>query len=167
MARFCPQCGSPVEESDKFCRVCGARLESSPQFKSKEEKSPIGVQSQMQQNKMSDPIGSIMITIISILFVILVLYTLACAFGIAEHEKDQACGQVYQLFNGALSESGTTVTGGTIYGTQNSCSPGYCLSNGHCCPSNYRYYCEGKCYASSSDAMSASQGRCSSFKIIC
>ncbi|MBR9682893.1 MAG: hypothetical protein GOV02_04405 [Candidatus Aenigmarchaeota archaeon] len=49
----------------------------------------------------------------------------------------------------------------------NQCSPGECYSNGFCCPSTHRYYCEGSCYGSQSEAMSASQGRCSSNKVIC
>lgn len=49
------------------------------------------------------------------------------------------------------------------------CSTGYCLSNGMCCPSNQRYYCHvtNGCHVSQQDAMTKSQGACSSFKIIC
>ncbi|MDP2750705.1 MAG: hypothetical protein Q8O89_07790 [Nanoarchaeota archaeon] len=61
-----------------------------------------------------------------------------------------------------------TQTGKTTNtGSANSCGYGNCLSNGICCPSYARYYCEGYCYASSSKALSASQGRCVNFRIVC
>jgi hypothetical protein len=50
---------------------------------------------------------------------------------------------------------------------KNTCDPGYCLSNGICCSRAAPYYCNGACYATRDKAMSASQGRCSSWKIIC
>ncbi|MFH1786966.1 MAG: hypothetical protein ABH829_04945 [archaeon] len=50
---------------------------------------------------------------------------------------------------------------------KNPCPYGDCLSNGICCSSYSPYYCEGHCYSSSNAAMSASQGRCVNFRIVC
>lgn len=61
--------------------------------------------------------------------------------------------------------SGATTDTRTI--AQKYCQPGYCLSNGHCCPSNMRYYCEGSCYATDHAANSASNGRCYNYNIYC
>lgn len=52
-------------------------------------------------------------------------------------------------------------------GGGNGCQEGYCNSNGVCCPSNYRYECQGSCYASSSDANAAHPGQCSDFRTEC
>ena len=57
--------------------------------------------------------------------------------------------------------------GGGSVGT--GCPTGYCNSNGVCCPSNLRYSCQGSCYASQQDALSASGGSpsCASHRIQC
>ncbi len=49
------------------------------------------------------------------------------------------------------------------------CAVGNCYSNGNCCPNYAPYYCyrTDKCHATQQEAMSASQGACSSFKTIC
>jgi len=57
--------------------------------------------------------------------------------------------------------------GGNTQHIGNGCAPGYCWSNGYCCPSNARYYCEGSCYASQDAALRVSQGRCASQRINC
>lgn len=49
----------------------------------------------------------------------------------------------------------------------NTCGPGFCWSNGSCCPSTSRFYCEGGCYPSAQDAQIASQGRCLTFRVNC
>src|ERR1700694_1077330 len=36
-----------------------------------------------------------------------------------------------------------------------SCNPGYCVSNGACCPSSSRYYCRGSCYSTYNDLLHA------------
>jgi len=60
------------------------------------------------------------------------------------------------------SKGGNTYNGQTI--AEMYCNPGQCLSNGHCCPSNARYYCNGQCYYSQSDA--SSEG-CYNFNVYC
>lgn len=51
--------------------------------------------------------------------------------------------------------------------TKNACGIGNCISNGQCCPSDMRYFCEGNCYASREEAMSAGNGNCVDFSISC
>ena len=62
-------------------------------------------------------------------------------------------------------ENGGTTNTGTQ--NQNPCGFGNCVSNNQCCPSYARYYCEGACYKTNTDAMSASNGRCVNWRIVC
>ncbi|MFC1774814.1 hypothetical protein ACFLZN_00715 [Nanoarchaeota archaeon] len=49
------------------------------------------------------------------------------------------------------------------------CGAGDCYSNRKCCPSYAPYYCHvtNRCHESQQDAMTKSQGACSSFKVSC
>jgi len=49
----------------------------------------------------------------------------------------------------------------------NTCGPGRCWSNGSCCPSSARYYCQGSCYRTAADARNAGRGRCLDFRVAC
>ncbi len=56
-------------------------------------------------------------------------------------------------------------TGGGGGGGGSSCSAGYCVSNGACCPVSAQYYCRGSCYVTYNNLLSAGctsavQGSC-------
>lgn len=71
-------------------------------------------------------------------------------------------------YNYTILKPAVQTQGGAVANTNaNSCGSGQCLSNGVCCPSYSKYYCEGRCYASDDDAMSASKGECVNFNIAC
>jgi hypothetical protein len=57
--------------------------------------------------------------------------------------------------------------GGTVF--KNPCGAGYCWSNGVCCPSSAQYYCSrtDRCYVSQNAAIKASNGACTSFRVVC
>jgi len=169
MAKYCPNCGKKVNPTDKFCKYCGASLTESvkvpkEELKSEKPSTPVSTPS---KPSVAEKVVKIILEIIGLsiglISIYLVWYTYGCATGRYPNTEDLACQSIYRAFSGGGGSTGGD--GGTI--AQRYCPSGYCLSNGHCCPSNYRYYCEGKCYASSNEAMSASQGRCTSFKIYC
>lgn len=174
MPNFCPNCGKPVGKNDKFCKECGANL--IPQKSTQPVQPQQTPQIQAPQRPTQPAPSSInALGIIETLFIIgvvvlglaLVFYTFGCLTGIIEPGADEMCRSLSPSFSSGSGYQSTYQSGQGQTVAQQYCSPGYCLSNGHCCPSNYRYYCEGKCYATREDAMSASQGRCSSFQIYC
>lgn len=172
MVSYCSGCGKKLNPTDNYCGACGAARIESVNVQKKElpiEKPSVSVQAPTKMPKT--PIDIILNLILQVIILLLVLaifflivYSFSCAAGLIKDTQDQMCQSLSQSFSG---EDVVSDSGGTQAQLRGGCSPGYCWSNGVCCPSSHRYSCGGNCYASSQEAMSASQGRCTSFKAIC
>ena len=180
MANFCPKCGGKVNPDDRFCKICGATLAGPAEVPKEElrpEKPPVPVQipskpsgpsftapiqAPPKPSRSSWPaiISDILGGLIGLGILYLIFYSYNCATGKYPNTQDQMCQSIYQAFSGGGGGGGGTSGGGGGGGSQVSiacqhCSPGYCWTEGHCCPSSAQFYCNGYCYRSSGDAYSA------------
>lgn len=152
---YCSECGKKVPAKDKFCPSCGAHIkagESASSSDTASQPAQAAVIPQQAIKPQPNEWGKIAGSIFGLIMFLILMYALALFLS-----PDSTSG----------NSAGTTTTGGSS-GTAsegNGCSPGYCNSNGHCCPSNARYYCGGSCYYTIDDALSA--GGCGSFQIKC
>jgi len=194
---YCRKCGADLQPGDKFCPDCGAKIETRlsgvkggkhPEGMKKEE--PV-IPEQPKADRFKS-LKTALAIIGSIVGGILLFYSIDvlipttcserfgmvlcghCGEDILLSDNPYAgmcryCPQGYTCSGDVCGDlkckGGGGGGGGTI--AQEYCSSGYCLSNGRCCPSSSRYYCEGKCYGSSAEANSASSGRCTSFTVYC
>ena len=101
-----------------------------------------------QEKPQQDPGNAVFVIVMGIILAIILFYVVLVVFDTPAEYYD-------------------TGTGTYTTGSSSGCSPGYCSSNGRCCPSNYRYYCDGDCYASQQDALSVGGARCSTYRIVC
>ena len=157
MANFCPKCGEKVDSNDKFCKNCGAETLASPDVPDEQsipEKTAIPAKTPSKYI-IRDAIKAFIQIALLILFLYWAWYAYNCAVGNHLNNGDQMCQTIYQFFS---SENG----GGNDGGGKNQisiacqhCSPGYCWTEGACCPQSAQYYCNGYCYQSSNDAYNA------------
>jgi len=153
---FCHECGAKNKASAKFCAKCGEALKKVKKAEEDYTPSPQQIATAVQQQQQSEGMGAgtafiITIGVIFLIFALVLLVT----------------GWPYEPADDYYYPGGGGSSGGTSGGTGSGCPAGTCNSNGNCCPSNYRYYCEGSCYASQSDALSVGGARCSTYRIIC
>ncbi|MBW6462354.1 MAG: zinc-ribbon domain-containing protein [DPANN group archaeon] len=173
MVNYCHKCGKKVNPIDKFCKECGTVL--TEPLKEIMKKEPITEKSLVPKGKrqvnFSNPLEAIFIGI-PLLFVVLMIlwlagYSVLCATGAYPDTVDEICQSLSQSFSGSSDSSySSSVSDSKTLREQSGCPVGTCVSNGHCCPTSARYYCNGKCYSSKSDAVAVDY-RCSNFKIYC
>lgn len=80
---------------------------------------------------------------------------------------DGTCSRRYEDCNNCKSDCTCSIGGGGNTLPRGGCAYGRCYSNGICCPTYAQYACNGKCYYTQADAISAGGSACSSHRIIC
>ncbi|MCX6759177.1 MAG: zinc-ribbon domain-containing protein [Candidatus Nealsonbacteria bacterium] len=162
MANFCPKCGVEVNLDDKFCKSCGANLAGpveAPKEQLTPEKTPVPVKTPTKYIVRDIIKACIQIFLLG-LILYFVWYSYNCAVGNYPNTGDQMCKYFYETFKGGEGNGNGEDGGGGNGGNQVSigcqhCSPGYCWTEGHCCPNSTQYYCKSYCYRSSSEAYNA------------
>jgi len=139
---FCPGCGVKVSKNVNFCPKCGAPTALQP------AKVVAPIAAPVAKVPMQNPIVGVIF--VGVFFFLIMFAFYAVGFFDVSDTSSQTSN---------TSNSSTTASVG------NGCSPGYCNSNGHCCPSSSKYYCGGKCYYTIDDALAADG--CGSFQIKC
>jgi hypothetical protein len=171
---YCRKCGAKVDSDDKFCPDCGVKIGAKGTQATKPvETKAAPVKTPLQQ------VGTAFAIVISIAVAFAIMYYVG-VFDFSSSPAGSSCLENNPKFPGedlcgycptsgkctycaagtcpsdpcsSTCAGGVTGDGRTI--AQQHCNPGYCYSGGHCCPYSARYYCNGNCYASSSDLYGA------------
>lgn len=154
MTNFCPKCGEKINSDDKFCKNCGFDL-AAPVDIPKEQPTPEKISS--SKNIARDIIKAFVQILLLGLFLYWAWYSYNCAVGNHLDSQDKMCQTFYQLFKGSNKgylPDGDNRKNQVSIACQH-CSPGYCWTEGHCCPNSSQYYCNGYCYRSSNEAYNA------------
>jgi hypothetical protein len=186
---YCRKCGKEITSGDKFCANCGANIEAkaSP-AKIGTKKENIEQHVAPVKNRSSKLKGGLGI-LFSLALAAAIFYVMGGFEPISDHfvclerPGENSCGYcpVNATTNGTAhagkcrycpmgySCSGDVCGdlkcsgGGTTNLADQYCTSGYCLSDGHCCPSSAKYYCNGGCYGSASEASDAGCNSVTSF----